>query len=197
MIIAVTPFEPLTATHIERLLAIESRLSGVILRTPMQTAALADWLQTLLDKGFPKSKVIVHTDIALAERFDIHRLHFREGDITAYDLKAQQPSYVISMSVHQMATIIDAQQHHLDFGVYGHVFPSASKPGRAPRTDEEVQQVLSKKWPLVAIGGIDVDTVSDVPPQFAGIACIRSAFATSTETFASMIQQWQTLKGRE
>ncbi|MCS4486464.1 thiamine phosphate synthase [Staphylococcus americanisciuri] len=194
MIIVVTPYENLTMKHIERLLCIAPRISGVILRTPMGQEMLAHWIVMLLDTGFPKSKVIVHTDITLAKRLGIRRLHFREGDTTAYRLKDQNPSYSVSMSVHCMASIIEARKHYLDFGIYGHIFSSASKPGQAPRTIEEQRQALSVQWPLIAIGGIDMATVSDVTSHFAGIACIRSAFETSKETFDVMVQQWQIIK---
>ena len=194
MIIVVTPYEILTQTHIDRLLEIEDYIDGVILRTPTDRHMLVDWIDRLLREGFPRSKVIVHTDVTLAERFKIQRLHFREGDATAYVLKAQKPSYQVSMSVHSTEAIATARDRQLDFGIYGHLFMSASKPGQAPRTDVDIQQALSQHWPLVAIGGIDVASVKAVVPRFSGIACIQSAFAPSTSTFKEMVQQWHQLK---
>ncbi|KIX90670.1 hypothetical protein TP70_05995 [Staphylococcus microti] len=194
MIVVVTPYERLTQTHIDKLLDIETYIDGVILRTPTEQDMLVNWIETLLRAGFPKSKVIVHTDVTLAERMGIQQLHFREGDMTAFALKAQKPSYQVSMSAHSVESIVTARDRQLDFGVYGHLFMSASKPGQAPRTKDAIQQALSQHWPLVAIGGIDVASVKEVAPQFSGIACIQSAFATSTSTFKEMVQHWQQLK---
>ncbi|UXR78683.1 MULTISPECIES: thiamine phosphate synthase [unclassified Staphylococcus] len=191
MIIAVTPYELLTEQHIQRLNLIEPHIDGVLLRTPMRQQRLIEWLHVLLREGFPKSKVIIHTDITLAKDMGIQRLHFREGDEQAFDLKSTHPSYSVSMSVHCVESIIKAHNHRLDFGLFGHIFPSASKEGTPPRTSTEVCAALSEHLPLIAIGGIDQNTVMRVDPKFIGIACIRSVFDTPIKVFDEMVQKWR------
>ncbi|UXR69922.1 thiamine phosphate synthase [Staphylococcus sp. IVB6246] len=194
MIIAVTPYDVLTAKHIERLAMIEPQIDGVLLRTPMSKKALAEWIALLRLREFPKSKIIIHSDIKLAKDMGIRQLHFKEGDPIAYQLKAESPEYRISMSVHSISAIIEAKAHHLDFGIYGHVFPSASKQGKTPRTNEEIELAISGSWPLVAIGGVDIKTVEEIHSDFVGIACIRSAFDTSVPVFEEMVQKWHQKK---
>ncbi|AVQ34251.1 thiamine phosphate synthase [Staphylococcus muscae] len=196
MIIAVTPYELLTDQHIQRLNMIEPQIDGVLLRTPMTQLSLIEWLHALLQDEFPKSKVIIHTDITLAKRMGIQRLHFKEGDKQAFHLKETHPSYSVSMSVHHVESIIKAREHQLDFGLFGHVFPSASKQGKPPRTNAEVCAALSEQFPLIAIGGIDQHTVTQVNPKFIGMACIRSAFNIPIQVFDEMVQKWKMNKER-
>ncbi|WP_241521874.1 hypothetical protein [Staphylococcus delphini] len=80
MIIVITPYVVLDDWHIKRLCVIENRIAGVIIRTPMNRHALKQWLIRLLANDFPKSKVIIHTDIALAAELGISNVHFKEGD---------------------------------------------------------------------------------------------------------------------
>lgn len=173
MLIVITPFEILNEQHQQCLLHRASFIDGVILRTPMSDPALKLWIQMLLNQGFPKHKLIIHTRVALAQEFDIKRIHFREYDIPAhFNTKAWQ----VSTSVHSPKAIRYALDKGAIWGLYGHLFQTESKHGLRPRTKAEVRHVLAQSLPLVAVGGINATTIANVSHQFIGIAMIRGAF---------------------
>ncbi|BAS46826.1 thiamine monophosphate synthase [Staphylococcus schleiferi] len=191
MIVVVTPYQKLDHTHIQRLCAIEPEIDGVIFRTPMRKPELEKWILKLRDEGFPKSKMIVHTDVQLADRLGIYRLHFREGDVEAEHIKQKSPDYRISMSTHSENSIRYAQAQRFDFVLFGHLFPTPSKPNQPPRSSSEIASVLSIDFPIIAIGGIRLETIQNVPTGFSGIACIGSAFSNEIHQFKQMVTYWR------
>lgn len=194
MIIVITPYVVLDDWHIKRLCVIENRIAGVIIRTPMNRHALKQWLIRLLANDFPKSKVIIHTDIALAAELGISNVHFKEGDQRAASLKQAHPHYQVSMSTHSAAMVRNAKAQQLDFVLFGHLFPTSSKPDLPPRTQLEMDEVLAIDFPVVALGGITADTVQQISSHFTGIACISSAFGHKLQRFEKMIDNWSLKK---
>ncbi|PCF40691.1 thiamine phosphate synthase [Staphylococcus delphini] len=194
MIIVITPYVVLDDWHIKRLCVIENRIAGVIIRTPMNRHALKQWLIRLLANDFPKSKVIIHTDIALAAELGISNVHFKEGDQRAASLKQAHPHYQVSMSTHSAAMVRNAKAQQLDFVLFGHLFPTSSKPDLPPRTQLEMDEVLAIDFPVVALGGITADTVQQISSHFTGIACISSAFGHKFQQFEKMIDNWSLKK---
>ncbi|PCF47676.1 thiamine phosphate synthase [Staphylococcus delphini] len=194
MIIVITPYVVLDDWHIKRLCVIENRIAGVIIRTPMNRHALKQWLIRLLANDFPKSKVIIHTDIALAAELGISNVHFKEGDQRAASLKQAHPHYQVSMSTHSAAMVRNAKAQQLDFVLFGHLFPTSSKPDLPPRTQLEMDEVLAIDFPVVALGGITADTVQQISSHFTGIACMSSAFGHKLQQFEKMIDNWSLKK---
>lgn len=194
MIIVITPYVVLDDWHIKRLCVIENRIAGVIIRTPMNRHVLKQWLIRLLANDFPKSKVIIHTDIALAAELGISNVHFKEGDQRAASLKQAHPHYQVSMSTHSAAMVRNAKAQQLDFVLFGHLFPTSSKPDLPPRTQLEMDEVLAIDFPVVALGGITADTVQQISSHFTGIACISSAFGHKLQQFEKMIDNWSLKK---
>ncbi|MBI5973988.1 thiamine phosphate synthase [Staphylococcus canis] len=194
MILAVTPFQQLNEMHIQHLNEIESLIDGVILRTPMSQEVLFEWVNMLTRHGFPIEKVIIHSDVELALNLGVKWLHFREMDATAFKVKSAYPHLTISMSVHRVASIQQALHNHIDYGVFGHLFMTPSKPNQEPRSPFEVQRALDVGLPLIAIGGIDKKTVQEVPQQFSGIAAIGSVFNASYREVERLRQHWLYIK---
>lgn len=186
-----TPYTTLNQWHIDRLCEISCEIYGVILRTPMTQQQLEKWTVKLLANGFPKSKVIVHTDVQLARKLNIPNVHFREGDWRAAQLKKEEgKDFQVSMSTHSVNQVREAQAQQLDFVLFSHLFTTASKPDLPPRTPSEIDAVLSLDFPVVALGGITVETVQQVSSRFAGIACLSCAFSSDKQVFKQMIKQW-------
>lgn len=68
----------------------------------------------------------------------------------------------IGRSVHSADEAAYALGNSADVAVLGNVFPSASHPGRAPLGPEEVRRAAGGGRPIVAIGGITEDNLTDV-----------------------------------
>ncbi|MGV3274865.1 thiamine phosphate synthase [Staphylococcus sp. 11261D007BR] len=191
MLLAVTPYEPLNHTHQGHLCEIEPLIDGVLLRTPMTQHDIKRWIEEITARGFPKEKLIIHSDIDLALMMHIHRIHFSQYDEKVKSIKTTYPQFVVSMSVHNVEAIQYAQQYEVDFGLFGHLFPTPSKPNQSPRTAEEIDHALATTLPLVAIGGINVTTVSNVPTHFSGIACIGALFNRPYNEVQQLSEQWR------
>lgn len=189
--IAVTPYEHLTDEHITRLLNIEAYINGCVLRTPMLHESFNQWITELIERGYPRSKIIIHSDFDSAEKFNISQIHFGEGDDLAHKIKENDSKMKVSMSVHHPESIWLAKKWKLDYGLYGHLFPSKSKEGILPRTSQEIQEALSIGLPLVAIGGINQDTVQQVSSEFEDIAAIQSLMTGPLSAVQDMYNLWQ------
>lgn len=187
MIIAVTPYEILNDRHIDRLVAIEPCINGVILRVPMSYPSLKKWLERLIDKGFSKQKVIIHTNILLAQEMGVKRIHFSEHQLPK---QLDMAHWEVSMSVHSQEVIHKIKHTGVRWGLFGHLYMSRSKPGKAPRTYKEVNDALREDFPLVGIGGINVETIAHVPKAFQGVAMIDGAFNQDVKAFFKIVKQW-------
>lgn len=192
MIIVVTPYEVLNYQHHQRLLLIEPYIDGVILRSPTDRKSLKGWIESLIYKGFPKRKIIMHSDVECAEALNIRRIHFREYE---WPSELNVEVWEVSMSVHSESAIEYAKLQGAKFGLYGHLFMTQSKPNQLPRTADEIAQALNRDLPLVAIGGINSTTIAEVSPKFSGIAMIDSAFHQKRQSFDAIVKQWRSKGG--
>ncbi len=166
--------QTITPELIKQYAAIEPVIDQLILRTRPKEQVKA--IEALLKNDFPKDKITVHSDIEVLNRFNLTHIHFKEMDERAFHLKQTHPDLCVSMSTHSQASAQAAKRHHLDYVLFGHLFETASKPGLPPRTQEEIDSVLTVDIPVIALGGINFDTLSEVPQGFSGIAAI-SLFA--------------------
>ncbi len=167
--VAITPNE-LTETIMSHYVEIAPVIDCLIVRTNQATQA-AD-IQGLLDAGFPKDKITAHSNINVLENFDLQRIHFKEMDVRAFDFKRSHPEVCVSMSTHHKETIQQAKAHDLDYVLFGHLFKTRSKPGVPPRTLSEITDALKVNMPIIALGGINKETRTQVPQGFSGIAAI-------------------------
>ncbi|MHD0396713.1 thiamine phosphate synthase [Staphylococcus simulans] len=169
MWVAITKFK-LTQAAIKHYVEISPVIDCLIVRTDLATQATD--VERLLDAGFPKAKITAHSNIKLFENFDLKRIHFKEMDQRAFDVKRKYPDVCVSMSTHHQDTIQSAKNHHLDFVLFGHLFRTRSKPGIPPRTPSEISDALQVDMPIIALGGIHRDNLTQVPKAFNGIAAI-------------------------
>ena len=66
-------------------------------------------------KGFPKSKIIIHSDVHLLEQLHLSHIHFREMDEDAFSYKSTHPEIEVSMSTHSIESVKAAYEHDLDY----------------------------------------------------------------------------------
>lgn len=151
---------------------------------------LFHFITDLLKQGFPKDKMIIHSDIALLEKLNLSCLHMREMDTQAFDYKARHPEIEISMSTHSLQSVTQAYEHHLDYVFYGHIFETPSKPNQTPRSIEEIHQVLQLPISVYAIGGITKETIHDLPHGFAGVCAISFFMNASLTQIEQLRKEW-------
>ncbi|MFV5901899.1 thiamine phosphate synthase [Staphylococcus gallinarum] len=172
MFVAITADKYLARKDIMHYLAIEAHIDYLIVRTPMSSDELVDWINMLLQYQFPKEKVIIHENIDVLNRCALTAIHFKEHNNQDLFFKQCFPHIQVSKSTHHSRMVAEAAQRGLDFVLFSHIFETKSKPGLAPRTTDEINAALQYDIPVVALGGINHRTIAQLPNGFDGIAGI-------------------------
>jgi thiamine-phosphate pyrophosphorylase len=88
---------------------------------------------------------------------------------------------IVGRSVHGLDEAVACAGEGADYLTFGHVFPSASKPGLEPRGIAQLAEIVrAVEVPVMAIGGIDVSNVNQVlATGCAGIAIISAILSAS------------------
>lgn len=151
-----------------------------------------DMIQSLLQLGFSKDKIIIHSDTTLLEELNLKRIHFKSNDTTAFTYKAAHPDIYVSMSTHDVETVKRCYENNLDYVFLGHIFPTASHPDTPPRSKKTIQQALDVPIPIYAIGGINEHSIQKMPPGFKGICAISYFNNASLEEIKQLRKEWST-----
>lgn len=188
--IAITKYKDLTNDDLQHFLDISDGIDGLLFRTPMSSSDLSSFLKTLIEKGFPKSKIIIHSDVHLLEQLHLSHIHFREMDEDAFSYKSTHPEIEVSMSTHSIESVKAAYEHDLDYVFFGHIFKTPSKPNQLPRSKAEIQRVLEIPIPIYAIGGITEKTIPQLPHGFKGICAISFFMNASLQQIELLRKEW-------
>ena len=124
------------------------------------------------------------TRLLVNDRFDIARAAGADGvHLTTRSLptpvvrKMSGEDFLIGVSTHSLETALNARTEGADFIVFGPVFETESKRAFGePQGVEKLREVTTalKGFPVVAIGGIDLDNAASCFRAGAsGIAAIR------------------------
>lgn len=188
--IAITKYKDLTNDDVQHFLDISDGIDGLLFRTPMSSSDLSSFLTSLIEKGFPKSKIIIHSDVHLLEQLHLSHIHFREMDEDAFSYKSTHPEIEVSMSTHSIESVKAAYEHDLDYVFFGHIFKTPSKPNQRPRSKAEIQRVLEIPIPIYAIGGITEKTIPQLPHGFKGICAISFFMNASLQQIELLRKEW-------
>jgi thiazole tautomerase (transcriptional regulator TenI) len=167
---------------IERiLLKIGSRIDYFHIREKHRTAReLSLWVESLTSQGFPLRKLIINDriDVAIAYGTGGVQLayHSLVPSLTRHILL---PGQKMGISVHSVEEAKKGEEAGADYLLFGHVFPTGSKPGLAPRGLESLQQVVeSVSIPVIALGGITPENAGQVlSTGCAGIAMMSAVMS--------------------
>lgn len=188
--IAITKYKNLTNEDVQHFLDISDGIDGLLFRTPMSSSDLSSFLKSLIEQGFPKSKIIIHSDVHLLEQLHLSHIHFREMDEDAFSYKSTHPEIEVSMSTHSIESVKAAYEHDLDYVFFGHIFKTPSKPNQLPRSKAEIQRVLEIPIPIYAIGGITEKTIPQLPHGFKGICAISFFMNASLQQIELLRKEW-------
>ena len=188
--IAITKYKNLTNEDVQHFLDISDGIDGLLFRTPMSSSDLSSFLKSLIEQGFPKSKIIIHSDVHLLEQLHLSHIHFREMDEDAFSYKSSHPEIEVSMSTHSIDSVKAAYEHDLDYVFFGHIFKTPSKPNQLPRSKAEIQRVLEIPIPIYAIGGITEKTIPQLPHGFKGICAISFFMNASLQQIELLRKEW-------
>jgi thiamine-phosphate diphosphorylase len=121
------------------------------------------------------------TDVALAA--GAHGVHLRGDSASAARVRRiVPPGFLIGRSVHSIDEAVRAAEGGgLDYLMFGTVFETASKPGRAAAGADALRSVAAATaLPVLAVGGITMNRLAEVAAAGAGGFAAIGLFAQGT-----------------
>ena len=163
----------------EILIDIHPFITAIHLREKQKTARELFQAVELLSNEIPLSKVILNdrADVACAGKAAGVQLayHSLESGL----VKKTFPQLRVGCSIHSYSEGEKALVDGADFVLFGHVYPSLSKPGKTPKGLKELSLVTKLNIPVIAIGGITPENTKQVIQAGAsGIAVISGVLAS-------------------
>lgn len=145
--------------------------------SPTKRAALAERLREAIGG---RAALLVNGDAATAAELGIG-LHLpEEAMATAEARRLVGTRPLLGRSVHSAAAATAATG--ADYLLAGHVFATASKPGRAPIGPDGLRRIAEVAWePVLAIGGIGVERVPAVVAAGAAGVAVIGAIADAVD----------------
>ena len=116
-----------------------------------------------------------HADLAVA--CDAHGLHLGQYDLPIKEARAiLSPHQIIGKSNALLNEALDSEEQGADYLAVGAIFPTNTKEKTRPAGLQTLEQVKPRaSVPIVAIGGINKDNVSQVMRAGADAVCVISA----------------------
>jgi thiamine-phosphate pyrophosphorylase len=140
-----------------------------------------------------KARLLINSRVDVALAVGTDGVHLRSNDIAASEARAiwakstGRTDGVIGVSCHSLSEVLSAEGHGADFVVFGPVFgkQGSDQPPvgldvlsavarRGSRADKKVEAGQSLHMPIVALGGVTIESArACVEAGAAGIAAIR------------------------
>ena len=126
--------------------------------------------------GSTAARVLVNDRVDIALAAGAHGVHLRGDSVPAARVRPMVPAgFVIGRSVHALAEASRVwREGAVDYLIFGGVFETESKPGRAPAGLAALRAVAAATpVPVLAIGGVTQDRIESLAPTgAAGFAAI-------------------------
>ncbi|KKK37126.1 transcriptional regulator [Mesobacillus campisalis] len=151
----------------------------------------------LIENGIPPAKIIINdrVDVAWAVKAYGVQLAFHSLDVKV--VKHSFPEMAVGASVHSLKEAREAFQDGADFGIFGHIFETSSKPGLAPKGLEELKCVTANtNLPIIAIGGIKPSNCREVIQAGAHGIAVMSGILEAENPLQKAKEYRQYLGGR-
>jgi thiamine-phosphate pyrophosphorylase len=111
-----------------------------------------------------KTKIIVNDNADVAFRANADGVHVGQEDGDSKTIKEKYPELIVGLSTHNISQVISANKKNVDYIGFGPVFETATKDTGCKTVLEHVYEVAERSiYPVVFIGGINVDNVDLIP----------------------------------
>ncbi|OQP03253.1 thiazole tautomerase TenI [Geobacillus sp. 44B] len=154
-------------------------IDAIHVREKRKTAReVSAFVAALIESGVPPQKIIVNDRVDVAAVFGVKGVQLAHHSLSVCQVKPHFPALAVGCSVHSLGEAKEAEKSGADFCIYGHIFPTASKPGMRPRGVESLRIVAGGVHiPVIAIGGIHAGNAAQVLQAGAdGIAVMSAVF---------------------
>ncbi|WP_339223704.1 thiamine phosphate synthase [Paenibacillus sp. FSL H8-0332] len=152
----------------------------------MSARELLATAQQMLQAGVPPSKLVINDRIDLALAAGAGGVQLAWHSLPPAAVRGCAPGLRIGRSVHSREEAVEAGRQGADFCLYGHVFPTACKPGQEARGLEQLAEAV--RWsriPLIALGGITPDNAGTVLAQGAAGIAVMSGICGAPDPVAA------------
>ena len=169
----------------------EPELIGSELEAKIQTAIA-------LGKHF-NAQIFINDHWQLAIKYHAFGVHLGQEDLAVTDLAAiQSAGLALGISSHSYFELLLAHQYSPSYIALGHIFPTTTKQmPSAPQGLAKLKHyvaLLQDHYPLVAIGGIDLDNLAKVKATGVGNIAVVRAITKAKDplaAFAELSQAWE------
>ncbi|MBP7662340.1 MAG: thiamine phosphate synthase [Shewanella sp.] len=169
----------------------EPELIGSELEAQIQTAIA-------LGKHF-NAQLFINDHWQLAIKYHAFGVHLGQEDLAVTDLAAiQAAGLALGLSTHSYFELLLAHQYSPSYIALGHIFPTTTKQmPSAPQGLAKLKHyvaLLQDHYPLVAIGGIDLDNLAKVKATGVGNIAVVRAITKAKDpvaAFAELSQAWE------
>jgi thiazole tautomerase (transcriptional regulator TenI) len=109
----------------------------------------------LLEKGVPSEQIIINNRVDAAAALGLMGVQLGYHSLPVHAVRKSYPDLAIGKSVHSFEEAVQAEGDGADYVMYGHCFPTRSKPGLEPKGLSLLQHIAGKlAIPVIALGGI-------------------------------------------
>ena len=129
-----------------------------------------------------KVPFVINDNVDIAIKINADGVHVGQSDMEALDVRAKLGNdKIIGVSAQTVEQALLAEKHGADYLGVGAVFPTGSKDGADDVSHETLKAICDAvSIPVVAIGGISKDNVSELKGTgICGIAVISAIFGAS------------------
>lgn len=124
---------------------------------------LMEIVNQLKAEGIPLDKIIINDRLDVGAVTGVKVVQLANHSLDIAVVKNVFPALQLGCSVHTIEEAIYASECGADYVIYGHIFPSQSKPDKEPRGLEKLKELtMNVKIPVIAIGGIQFENVEQV-----------------------------------
>ncbi|MEH7547495.1 MULTISPECIES: thiamine phosphate synthase [Bacillaceae] len=178
----------------EILIDIHPYVTSIHLREKQKTARELFQAIDLLSKDIPLSKLIINdrVDVAFTTRVAGVQLAFHS--LAPAIVKRVFPQLRVGSSIHSISDGEKALRDGADYVLFGHVYPSQSKPGKTPKGIEELSRVTKLDIPVIAIGGITPENTKPVIHAGASGIAVMSGVLDSHDPLSAVKSYVNALK---
>lgn len=142
--------------------------------------------EQMLDAGVPPAKLVINDRIDVALAAGAGGVQLAGHSLPPEAARSIAPDLRVGCSVHSAEEAAQAGQQGADFCLYGHVFPTACKPGLEARGLEQLAGAVRRSnVPLIALGGITPGNAGAVLAQGAAGIAVMSGICGAPDPAAA------------
>jgi thiamine-phosphate pyrophosphorylase len=111
-----------------------------------------------------RTRVVVNDRLDVALAAGAHGVHLRADSFAAAAVRRVAPRpFLVGRSIHSVEEAVAADRNALDYLIFGTVFETSSKPGRAAAGLQRLSDATAATaLPVLAVGGVTRERLGDV-----------------------------------